>query len=132
MLHFCSTVMRLIGMVHVAADRDAALARVKAVKLGGVGRSQRDEFWKIDAALADAFRKKERGPYLEAGNAIRHLFERSISAMLHLAFRILVTVAGEIDIGSLNGSSAIAAATSAGWRRGYARPGVPPNPATPS
>src|SRR5262249_4105441 len=82
--------------VGVAADRYAALARIQTIEFGGVGPGQRDEFWKIDTALADAFRKEERSPYLEAGDAIRYLFEGRISAMLHLPFRIVVAVAGVI------------------------------------
>ena len=82
--------------VRVAADRDGPLARMETVELGGVGRGQRDELWKIDASLADAFREQERGPHFEAGNAIRHLLERRIAAVLHLSFRVVVAVAGVI------------------------------------
>src|SRR5262249_55163591 len=82
--------------IGVAADRNGALARMKAVKFGGVGRGQCDEFWKIDAALADAFGKKQRGAHFEARNAVRHLLERRVSAVLHLPFRIVVAVAGVI------------------------------------
>src|SRR5262249_49792890 len=82
--------------IGVAADRDRALARVKAVKLRGIRGGQRDEFWKIDAPLTDPFRKEKRRAYFEAGHAVRHFLERRISTVVHVSCGIVVTVAGVI------------------------------------
>ena len=82
--------------VSIATDGEGALARIKSVQLSGVGRCERDELWQLDAPLTDAFREKKRSSDFETGNAVRHFFERRISAVFHLSFRIIVAVAGVI------------------------------------
>src|SRR6201999_3271169 len=86
--------------VGVRPDRDCSLARIEAVDLGMVGRAECDETVEIDAALDDAFGKKDRQPRRHAWNAVRHPAKTGASLRRQLALRIVVaerTVIGGKD-----------------------------------
>src|ERR1700731_473457 len=79
------------GDIGVEADADRPLAGVETRHLGVIGRGQLDKPVQRNSARRNAFRKQDRQPRFDAGNAIRDPAKRRPAFGRELAFAALVS-----------------------------------------
>ena len=70
--------------IGIGANRNRALLRIKFIELGGVRRSQGNEFVEAQTALADPLREQQRHAHFQARDTVGDFLEGRVGAGIEL------------------------------------------------